>query len=346
MNRYTIHSIAKNIIRSIENNDKDEKIFKGIRVLAGEIQDPFVSSIDDFLIEKQKKDAGEKTSDDSTTDQDTQDNEEENKPTEEGNPQEDAKDELKEEAIDYKEPVEQDHPQEDAKDELKEEAIDYKEPVEQDHPQEDAKDELKEEAIDYKEPVEQDHPQEDAQDELKDELKDETSEDEEDKDAVEHKKDEYIESALRKLGNEIEKRGHSKLAARFIMASSAGILEIMNNLLRKEFLIRDILENYCYLFSPEAAVIAKNHKPKDSILYLQKQLLSLGGVPTTQRLVIPAINPASSEGVLALVKEHESNIIADYLAAIKSIEKEDKYLTLKIMFMKIVNAKSQLRNEV
>ena len=343
MNRHTIHAIACKLLRGIENNDKDESICKLIKVLGNEIQDPFAGSIDDFLIEKGK--SKDKTEQSSAQDEKVQDeqNADAVEEQQEGNPKNDAVDELKEEAIDYKEPVEQDHPQEDAVEELKEEAVDYKEPVEQDHPQEENFDKVVDEIKETDENVE------DSEEEEKEEKEETTLEDLEGKqraiqDEIENlkrKKEEFrdnqIESTLKKLGDEIYKRGHSKLAARFIAASSAGIVEVLNNILRKEYLIRDIQANYNYLLTKEVTAAFKT--PVDSLLYLQKQIVSLGGTPTTQRLKIPTI--ANNKKVLLALKDHKSNVVAEYLAAIKAIEKEDKYLTLRVMLSKIVKNKSQ-----
>ena len=304
MNKYKLHKLLSNMVDGMERDQLDVKVV--LKILAEEIKDPFASQIDEYLVEKSSKD----------------------------------------------------HPQEDAIDELKDEALDYKDPVEQDHPQEDAVDELKDEAIDYKDPVEQDSPQEDAVDKVVDEIKDDEDEEEDEDEGNElaklrekqdqlerqmedlrDKKDAQIESALKQISEDLVKRGYRKIANKFVMASSKGIVEVLNNLLMKEFLVRDILENYSYLFLPEEAKKAASLKPKESVMFLQKQILAFGGKPTTQRLVIPAINPASSEGVLALVKEHGNRLIADYMDAIKSIEGEDKYLTLKIMFERIIQSK-------
>jgi len=341
MNRYLTHSIAKTIIRCIENNGTDAKLAKLMEVLAEELKDPFSSSIDEFLIDKQKKESGEdkKDSEEEESSEPSQEQE-----SNDEHPQEQSIDELKDEAVEYKEPKEQEHPKDSAVDEMKKEAIDYEKPVEQNAPQEKASDKLVDEVkdanVDNKEEIESDESNESAVESVESD-KEEEDEDTETKD----KNETQIESSLKRLGAEIFKRGYSHLANRFIMASSEGILTVLNNLLMKEFLIRDILENYSYLFI-SLGICAERHKPKESILYLQKQIIALGGKPTPQRLAIPAINPASEEGILALVKEHEANLISDYLAAIKTIEAEDKYLTLKIMFTKIVRNKSQLRNEV
>lgn len=336
MNKFKIHALinsAKSILE--EDSPKTEDIKKIFQIIANELKDPFASSIDEFLEDKNKK---------------------ENK-----------------ESDDTEKPVESSdaaHPQDEAIETLKDEAVDYKEPVEQDHPQDEAVETLKDEAIEYKEPVEQDHPQDEAKEKVVDEIKDDDDHDDETQDAVDekdkeleearqkqdalqrqiedlkNKKESQVESSLKQLGYDIAKRGYATIANKFIMASSVGIVDVLNNILMKEFLIRDILENYNYLFDPTTASMAIKLKPKDSILFLQKQIISFGGKPTTQRYVIPAVNPGNSAGILALVREHLSKIKDDYISAVDSIENEEKYFTLKIMLQKIIQAKTNLCCEV
>ena len=163
---------------------------------------------------------------------------------------------------------------------------------------------------------------------------------------LKNKKESQVESALKKLGYDIAQRGYAAIANKFIMASSVGIIDILNNVLMKEFLIRDILENYCYLFDQSTAASAMKLKPKDSILFLQKQIIAFGGRPTTQRYAIPAVNPNNSNGILALAREHILKSKDDYVSIISSIESEEKYFTLKIMLQKIIQAKTNIGCEV
>jgi hypothetical protein len=83
------------------------------------------------------------------------------------------------------------------------------------------------------------------------------------------------------------------------------------------------------------------YDPKDVIKYLQKQIVGLGAVPTTQRIVIPKINPATAEGILALVKEHTKLAAADYLSAIKHLE-DPNFAVLKINLQNIIAKKRKL----
>jgi len=311
MNKYKIHKMLSNVLHDIERNENDSKIVNSIRIIAEELKDPFASSIDEFLIEKESKE----------------------------HPQEASEETLKEEATDYQQPdVSDEHPQDQSKDELKEESIDYQEPTKQENPQDQAEDEMSDEVIESGE--DSGESEKDIEDKKDIELDESRSKQDELERKVEEEtesvKDSKIESALKKLGSDIDKRGYPKIANIFIKASTTGIVETLNNLLMREFLIRDILENYAYLFTPETVRLAKQYKPKESILYLQRQIVSLNGKPTSQRLSIPAINPASADGVLELIKVHDRKIIAAYLAAIKDIEEEDRYLTLKIMFERII----------
>lgn len=321
MNKYKLHLKVQKLLRDIEKNEKDENIIQSIKIVANEIKDPFSSPIDEFLMDRENKD----------------------------HPQEDSIDELKDEAIDYAEPnIKDEHPQEDSIDELKDEAIDYESPKEQEHPQEEVMDKVVDEVVENKKDENGDDDendeknQQDIVDKKDENLEELRSKQDEIQREIEELKDRQVESSLKRLSQDIAKRGQPKLAAIYLKASILSIVEILNDLLMKEFLIRDILENYSYLFSSDTVKEAKQFKPKESILYLQKQIIALNGKPVTQRLVIPTITPLSVEGVLLSVKEHTDKLIEDYRKAIKHVENDEKYLTLKIMLEKIVQHKPMI----
>jgi len=304
MNKYKLHTLinsAKSILE--DDNAKSGDLRKIFQIIANEIQDPFASSIDEFLMEKESK-------------KDT--------PTKE------------EEVVDNNDTVEE------------EESV-------EEHPQDGAIDTLKEEAFDYKSPTEQEHPQDKLEDKvdvaISDEAEEETEETEETEEAEEAEeeaeeaeetleKDKNVESALKKIADEIAFRGYSHIAKKFVKASSVSVIENLNDLLMQEFLIRDILENYVYLFEPSQALQLVQYKPKDSIIFLQKQIVFLGGRPTPQRFTIPPMNTCSYSSMLGLVKEANKKLIQKYSSVISSLGCEDKYLTLKVMLQKIMEKNS------
>ena len=291
MNRFKLHTIANNILKEIEHDGTNKTISTLVKVFAEELKDPFASSIDEFLENKQaadKNDGGENN-----------------------------KQEEKEESGESGESVES---------------------KESDHPQEQAEEELEEEAIDYQEPEESDHPQEQVEDELQEQTEDATEDAEENKggiekemDSIRDKRDSEVESSLKRLGNEISKRGHQHLANRFIAASSDGLIGILNDLLMKEILIKDTIENYSYLTNFKATAKI-GLVQKDNILFLQKQIVSLGGKPTTQRLLIPNV-----KGIHVTLAKYKKRIAADYTAAIQFLGDSSDYLTLKTTLQKIVH---------
>ena len=345
MNRFKLHTIANNILKEIEHDGTNKTISTLVKVFAEELKDPFASSIDEFLESKQaadKNDGGENNKQEEKEEKEEKEESgesgESGESKESDHPQEQAEEELEEEAIDYQKPEESDNPQEQAEEELEEEAIDYQKPEEVDHPQEQAEEELEEEAIDYQEPEESDHPQEQVEDELQEQTEDATEDAEENKggiekemDSIRDKRDSEVESSLKRLGNEISKRGHQHLANRFIAASSDGLIGILNDLLMKEILIKDTIENYSYLTNFKATAKI-GLVQKDNILFLQKQIVSLGGKPTTQRLLIPNV-----KGIHVTLAKYKKRIAADYTAAIQFLGDSSDYLTLKTTLQKIVH---------
>ena len=329
MNKYKLHTLinsAKSILE--DDNVRPNDLKKIIQIIANEIQDPFASSIDEYLVEKQSKESKEGTEDQTSEQNDSE------------HPQENAVDELKDEVLDYKEPEKTKNPQDVADDSLEDESKGYElsEDVATDNPQDNAVDELKDEALDYVSPKESEHPQDELEDKVIDELTEE-KETEDENESEENSKDKVIEAKLKILAKQIKEKGLLDVAKKFTNASSTNAIEILNSLLMQEFQIRDILENYAYVCDPETSKVFLSWKPKESILFLQKQISFFGGKPTTQRFVIPTINQNDCETILDLVKEATKKLIKNYNKALTLFGKDEKYFTLKVMLQKIAKSK-------
>jgi hypothetical protein len=179
---------------------------------------------------------------------------------------------------------------------------------------------------------------EESKEEKVDELEDQKDQIDEHIDTLSDEQEKKIESRLKKIADEATRRGYRSIASLFLKACG-GVPEVLNKLLMNEYLILDILNNYFYLFTDASTYSL--YDPKDIIKYLQKQIVGLGAVPTTQRLVIPKINPATAEGILALVKEHTKVAAAGYLSALKIIDDPD-LAVLKVNLQNIIAKKRKL----
>jgi hypothetical protein len=298
MSHLRAHRLLSIAMQRLERGDKKTTILHAIKGAVEDLQDPFAGEIDDFLKER---DGGADT------------------PT--GN--EDPNEELREDES----RVDQDAPQEEAEDKLNEET-----PVSDDMPGDTPQDAPQEEAEDK-----YDEEQEDTDDEKVDELQQRKQDIQKEIDKVQKQSEEYAESALRKIAVLAKNRGFTGLANKFYKVTAGGIIEIINNLLMKEYLQRDIAINYYYLFDESHSEYLKNHfeSEKGRMVHLQKTIVELGASPTLRRLSIPPVNPLNSEGVMGVITELERQAVAEYLAAAKSLEGMAEYTTLKVWLEKV-----------
>jgi len=347
MSQLRAHRLLSIAMRRLERGEGSKSILHAIKGTVEELKDPFAGEIDDFLADKASKSGGEETDEAEETGEDAEEDPvetiEEAKEPETGNPNEDLRNDSGEE----------DHPQEAAEDELEEETPagdDMPGDTPQDAPQEELEDELQDEtpAVDD---MPGDTPQDAPQEELEDKAEDEAEDTSEEKvDELEKRKqdlnkeidkvqqtDDQIESALRSIAALAKKRGYPALANKFIKASRGGVVEILNNLLMKEYQQRDIAINYYYLFddSQKSYLIEHFEAEKGRIVYLQNAIVGLGGTPSIQRLVIPPVNPLAAEGVMALNVELEKQAVVEYLAAADSLEGLAEFASLKIWLQSV-----------
>jgi len=320
MSQLRAHRLLSIAMRRLERGEGSKSILHAIKGTVEELKDPFAGEIDDFLADKASKSGGEETDEAEETGEDAEEDPvetiEEAKEPETGNPNEDLRNDSGEE----------DHPQEAAEDELEEETPagdDMPGDTPQDAPQEELEDKAEDEA-------------EDTSEEKVDELEKRKQDLNKEIDKVQQT-DDQIESALRSIAALAKKRGYPALANKFIKASRGGVVEILNNLLMKEYQQRDIAINYYYLFddSQKSYLIEHFEAEKGRIVYLQNAIVGLGGTPSIQRLVIPPVNPLAAEGVMALNVELEKQAVVEYLAAADSLEGLAEFASLKIWLQSV-----------
>jgi hypothetical protein len=218
-------------------------------------------------------------------------------------------------------------------------------------PQDSAVDELEDETGREHQEPDIDTPQEQLEDKVDDTSEDRAEDNLEDlekqKQELQNKienlqseKEVAVESRLRKLAAQIESRGYPSLASLFLKAAG-GVPGVLNDLLVREYQILDIIGNYLYLVSDLPLDEHIQHDPKEAIKYLQKQIISLGGTPTAQRLTIPKIKSPTTPGILALIQEYEKCLIQEYTKVIKQIEDDPELAVLKLNLGTIIKAKSE-----
>lgn len=313
MSHIRAHRLLSVAMQRLERGEKVKDILHAIKGAAETLQDPFAGEIDEFLKEKQSGGGGGDYSD--------------------GEGSELASDDPNEKYREEDSRVDIDAPQEEAEDKLEEETPPQDQlpgDEEQDAPQEEAEDRLEEE-------------QEEADDEKVDELEKRKQDIQQEIDKVQRQNEEYAESTLKKIAAIAKQRGYLSIANQLYKISAGGVVEILNNLLMKEYLQRDVAVNYYYLFDASYNNYLKEHfdSEKERVAYLQKAIVQLGATPTTQRLSIPPVNPLSCEGVIALITELEKQAVAEYIAAAKSLEDMPEYMTLKSWLLGIATDEAE-----
>ena len=310
MSHLRAHRLLSVAMQRLERGEGKKNILHAIKGAVEDLQDPFAGEIDEFLEEKHG--SGHDT------------------PTGEEDPNEEFREE--------KSRVDEEHPQEESEDKLEEETPAGEEmpgDTPQEDPKEESEDRLEEEV-------------EEAGDDKVSELEQRKQDIQQEIDKVQQQSEEYAESTLRKIAAIAKKRGHLSLANKFYKVTASGIVEILNNLLMKEYLQRDIAINYYYLFDETHSEYLKSHfeSEKGRMVHLQKTIVQAGGTPTLRRLAIPPVNPLSSEGVMGVVTELERQAVAEYLAAAKSLEGLAEYASIKVWLESVASEEADDTKEM
>jgi len=324
MSHIRAHRLLSIAMQRLERGEKKKSILHAIKGAVEDLQDPFAGEIDEFLKEKQQRENP---------------NEALRKNGEGDDPQEEAEDKLTEEepaSDDMPGDTPQDDPQEEAEDKLTEE-----EPASDDLPGDTPQDDPQENAEDKYDEAEEESQEADELEKRKQDIQKEI-------DKVQQKNEDYAESALRAIAKLAKQRGYAALANKFVKATAGGVVDILNDLLMKEYLQRDVAINYYYLFDAGHSKYLKEHfeSEKGRMVYLQRCIVDFGATPTTRRLSIPPVNPLTPGAVMGLIIELEKQAVVDYLAAAKSIEGFPEYTTLKVWLEGVANEEAQDTKEM
>lgn len=148
---------------------------------------------------------------------------------------------------------------------------------------------------------------------------------------------------LLRVSREVKERGYPALADSIRIATAQGVVELLNDLLVQEFQQRDLYENYQYYLFGAAGEALQDHIKEhledemEHIETLQRHITSLGGTPTSHRLVVPEVEPLTLEGILQADLALEKEAVASYSAAVSAFEGEEAYTALKVDLEDIVS---------
>lgn len=114
------------------------------------------------------------------------------------------------------------------------------------------------------------------------------------------------------------------------------IIKLLNELLLREYLQRDVYETYGYwLFGYSSSPLQshlKNHmmEEMEHIEILQRYLMHLGAQPLVERIEIPQIKNPSLRKILEFDLELEDDAVSRYTNAIEFLEDKKEYTSLRV----------------
>ena len=130
----------------------------------------------------------------------------------------------------------------------------------------------------------------------------------------------------------IAELGKKEAAAKKVVASNIDILVVLQDLLKDEYLQRDLYESHRYILFGVDGITVMEHFEEHLIeemkhaSILQRYIVSLGGTPTIERHVIPHIEKGNFKELLKINLKHERAAVEKYCIAIKVIEEMDNIL--------------------
>lgn len=114
------------------------------------------------------------------------------------------------------------------------------------------------------------------------------------------------------------------------------LIETIQDLLLEEYLQRDVYENYRYLLFGPDGIGVKEHleehmlEEMEHIDILQRYLVSLGGIPSTDRKKIPVPEEYSLDGLMKLNLELENNAVEKYSLIINGLSEIPEHIAIRI----------------
>jgi bacterioferritin (cytochrome b1) len=114
------------------------------------------------------------------------------------------------------------------------------------------------------------------------------------------------------------------------------VIELVKDLLLREFLQRDLYETYSfYLFglaSPAIQDHLKGHLAEEQlhIETLQRYLMGFGAEPVVERAKVPTIKPLTLDAILEINHELEGEAVKKYSEAIEFLEGNVQFTSLRV----------------
>lgn len=155
---------------------------------------------------------------------------------------------------------------------------------------------------------------------------------------------ENVTSQLISIAADLMSRNKIELARKMLARLEIDIVGGLNELLKSEYLQRELYQAYDYLLAGPEAIAVQEHlrehldQEMEHIQVLQRYITGLGEVPTLERLPIPDLSPVSLRVILEKDLEWELKAVADYTIF---LQKLDQIPELRALAVDIENILSQ-----
>lgn len=143
-------------------------------------------------------------------------------------------------------------------------------------------------------------------------------------------------ASISRIASEVAGAGNTELANRILVAAGLDVVEMLQDLLKREYEQRDLYESYDYLMLGPEAIAVQEHlqehlaQEMEHIRTLHRYLTHVNVRPTLERLPVPEISPLSLEGILGKDLELEKAAVEKYSDAIRRLEELPEWTSLRV----------------
>lgn len=157
---------------------------------------------------------------------------------------------------------------------------------------------------------------------------------------------------LKKIAQDLIQSNQHSLAYKLLSATDSGhqIIAMLQELLKKEYLQRDLYETYDFLLFGSEAIALQEHlkehleEEMEHIRVLQRYLVSMGALPTLDRLPLKDLGSLESlnlKSILELDLKYEREAVENYSKSIAALEGQEEFTALRVDLENILSAESE-----
>lgn len=154
-------------------------------------------------------------------------------------------------------------------------------------------------------------------------------------------------ASISRIASEVAGAGNTDLAHRILIAAGLDVVEMLQDLLMREYEQRDLYESYDYLMLGPEAIAIQEHlqehldQEMEHIRVLHRYLTHVNVRPTLERLPVPNITPLSLQGILSKDLELEKAAVEKYTSAIHRLEELPEWTSLRVDLENILSEEQE-----